>query len=257
MSSKLQEFKSNKKDVAIEYVDDRGLVALQGPLAAAVLQQHVPYDLSKQPFMTSRLTQVVGVDACRVTRCGYTGEDGFELSIPAARAEHIVEHLLGATDVQMAGLGARDTLRLEAGLCLYGNDIDETTTPIEAGLTWTIGKRRREQCNFPGAIKILQQIRDKPSKRRVGLRAAVGAENGPPPRTGYQVVQSSDVSDATGVGKVTSGCRSPSLQTNIAMAYVAAASAKVGTAVQVEVRGKRHAYIVSKMPFVPSKYFSG
>lgn len=250
LDRQLSEFRAKGKDVAVEYLEQRALVALQGPQAAAALQPLVDYDLNTQPFMTTRLSTLCGVSQCRVTRCGYTGEDGFEISIASDRAEHVLDNLLADTRVKLAGLGARDTLRLEAGLCLYGNDIDETITPVEAGLVWTIGKRRREQCDFPGAVKILQQIRDKPTRKRVGMRAAL--DNSPPPRQGYQV-RSSDKTKS--LGRVSSGCRSPSLQANICMAYVDASVSKIGSRVALEVRNKLYDYEVVKMPFVPSKYF--
>ncbi|WAR25591.1 GCST-like protein, partial [Mya arenaria] len=166
-------------DVQVEVICN-GLIALQGPGMVKTLQPGLSFDMSELPFMTNRETSVYGIDGCRVTRCGYTGEDGVEISVDVNRTEELVEHLLHANsgvDVRLTGLGARDSLRLEAGLCLYGNDIDEDTTPIEATLAWTIGKRRKAEGGFPGSDIILQQIKDKPKQRRVGFTST-----GPPVR---------------------------------------------------------------------------
>ncbi|MCL4141155.1 UNVERIFIED_CONTAM: hypothetical protein GTU68_041611 [Idotea baltica] len=192
-------------------------------------------------------TELMG-EVCRITRCGYTGEDGFEISVPNRKAVELCETLVGTSDggVQLAGLGARDSLRLEAGLCLYGNDIDESTTPVEALLAWTIGKRRRETADFPGAEIILRQLKEKPQKKRVGL-----VSQGPPPRTSCSVLSP----EGTVVGKVTSGCPSPSLGKNVAMAYVSSSFSKAGTKLQVQVRNKAIDATVTKMPFVKCNYF--
>ncbi|GLG99784.1 Aminomethyltransferase, partial [Gryllus bimaculatus] len=158
--------------------EERALLALQGPGAARALQPLTEVDVGQLRFMGSTLAEVAGAPA-RLTRCGYTGEDGVEVAVAADRAAHVAQALLDSAhaDVRPAGLGARDSLRLEAGLCLYGNDIDHTTTPVEAGLTWIIGKRRREAADFPGAAVVLRQLREGPKRRRVGLRAVAG---GPP-----------------------------------------------------------------------------
>lgn len=254
LNTALATFKANGKDVALEYLhhERRGLIALQGPLAAVSLQPFLDYDLSKQAFMTSRLANLCGVPDCRITRCGYTGEDGFEISMPGEKAAHVVETLLGETrgDVKLAGLGARDTLRLEAGLCLYGNELDERITPVEGGLVWTIGKRRRDLADFPGAEIILKQIKAKPAKRRVGLKAI---ESGPTARGMSTVVDSESGRE---IGIVTSGCPSPSLKHNICMAYVETPFSKVGGKVTCSVRGKKVAHEIVKMPFVPTNYFT-
>ncbi|XP_069142607.1 aminomethyltransferase, mitochondrial-like [Argopecten irradians] len=242
---------SQKKGMDVEMeVIDNGLLALQGPKMAQVLQTGMDFDLTTLPFMTNTLTTVFGIPDCRVTRCGYTGEDGVEISVPADRAEELASALLAsdAAKVCLAGLGARDSLRLEAGLCLYGNDIDEDTTPVEATLLWTIGKRRRAEGNFPGADIILQQIKDKPKSKRVGF-----VSSGPPARAGTVVY------DETGdrvLGKLTSGCPSPSLSKNVSMGYLETPFAKNGTNVKFEVRKKLIDATVSKMPFVPAKYFT-
>ena len=201
--------------------------------------------------MTSNVTDIAGIPGCRITRCGYTGEDGVEISLHESKTEDLVEKLLSKSDrIKLAGLGARDSLRLEAGLCLYGNDIDETTTPIEGNLTWTVGKGRRQngRDTFPGAAKIIEQIKaKKTSKKRIGL-----ISEGMPARGQTKIVdlQSGDV-----IGHVTSGCPSPSLKVNVAMGYVAKGFTKNGTKVGLKVRNKIIQAQVSKMPFVPSNYY--
>ncbi|KAI8437612.1 hypothetical protein MSG28_011876 [Choristoneura fumiferana] len=165
------------KDVTVEFwdVSERALIAIQGPKAASLFQSLTDFPLTDLTFMSSRVCAVAGVEGCRVTRCGYTGEDGVEVSIPAEQANHVTEALLESTEIKLAGLAVRDSLRLEAGLCLYGNDIDETVTPVEANLTWLISKRRRGEANFPGADIILRQIKEGVGKRRVGIRMESGA----------------------------------------------------------------------------------
>ncbi|RWS27932.1 aminomethyltransferase-like isoform X1 [Leptotrombidium deliense] len=252
MHTQLDAFKRRGKDVTLEHLDDTfSLIALQGPTAQKVLQKLVKYNVSEQYFMFSRLADVCGTQ-CRITRCGYTGEDGFEISIPNDKVVEVVETLLASTEskVSLAGLGARDSLRLEAGLCLYGNDIDENTTPVEAALTWTIGKARRQRADFKGASIILKQLKESPpTKKRVGLRAISG---GAPARSKVKVIHHESKQE---IGTVTSGCPSPSLKQNIAMAYVSTEASKIGTKVICEIRGKHHEYEVTKMPFIPSKYF--
>ncbi|KAF1596229.1 Aminomethyltransferase, mitochondrial, partial [Eudyptes moseleyi] len=243
MRGRVAELQAAGSDVHLE-VSDNALLALQGPSMARVLQAGLPDDLAKLSFMNSITTTVFSVPGCRVTRCGYTGEDGVEISVPAGRAVELAERLLGVPEVWPAGLAARDSLRLEAGLCLYGNDIDETTTPAEAGLLWTLGKRRRAAMDFPGAAIIMAQVKEKPKRKRVGLTSGAGAA-GPhsPPRV------------LTSPGTVTSGCPSPSLGKNIAMGYVEAVHSRAGTALTVEVRKKQHPALITKMPFVPTQYY--
>ncbi|NXX01589.1 GCST protein, partial [Larus smithsonianus] len=243
MRDRVAELQAAGSDVHLE-VSDNALLALQGsPSMARVLQAGLSDDLSKLFFMNSITTTVFGVPGCRVTRCGYTGEDGVEISVPAGRAVELAERLLGVPEVWPAGLAARDSLRLEAGLCLYGNDIDETTTPAEAGLLWTLGKRRRAAMDFPGAAVIMAQVKEKPKRRRVGL--TVLGLPAPAHLPAHLMAP----------GTVTSGCPSPSLGKNIAMAYVEAAHSRAGTALTVEVRKKQHPAVITKMPFVPTQYY--
>uniref|UniRef100_A0A1B6E951 Aminomethyltransferase, mitochondrial n=1 Tax=Clastoptera arizonana TaxID=38151 RepID=A0A1B6E951_9HEMI len=247
----MEKFRSEGKDVSITFREptERALLAIQGPEAQKALQQFVDFDLGTLYFMRTRVSKISGIEGCRVTRCGYTGEDGFEISVPANASIAIAHDLLQSPTipVHLAGLGARDTLRLEAGLCLYGNDIDENTTPVSAGLTWTIGKRRRQTKDFPGADKILDEIKNKPQKVRVGL---LSEGRGPPARHGATIVLNN-----TTVGTVTSGCPSPSLGSNIAMGYVNSDLSSPGTKLQVKIRDTLLNVVVSKLPFVESKYY--
>ncbi|KAK6510432.1 Aminomethyltransferase, mitochondrial, variant 2 [Arthrobotrys conoides] len=232
----------------------RGLVALQGPEASKVLQSLLkPEDeaLDSTLFFGQSKFATITVDGedvpIHIARGGYTGEDGFEISIPADKTEAVVEAMLDAEDcvTKLAGLGARDSLRLEAGMCLYGHDIDENTTPVEGNLTWLVAKSRRKDANFPGASTILKQIKEGPSKRRVGLIV-----NGAPAREGAVI----KTADGEKIGVITSGCPSPTLGKNIAMGYVEEKYKKAGTEVIVEVRGKPRQAVIAKMPFVPAKY---
>jgi aminomethyltransferase len=199
-------------------------------------------------FMSAAETDVAGA-RCFVTRSGYTGEDGFELSLAAEDAVAVAEALLAEPEVAPVGLGARDTLRLEAGLCLYGHDIDETTTPVEAGLAWTIGKRRREERGFPGADRILRQLVDRPGRKRVGLKP----EGRAPAREGTEIRDDS----GRAVGTVTSGGFGPSLGGPVAMGYVDAAQAADGTRLSLVVRDVPRPAQVAPMPFVPTRYYRG
>jgi aminomethyltransferase len=225
----------------IELLDDRALLALQGPLAASVLTRLAP-GVATMPFLSC-----ARIGDFFITRSGYTGEDGFEISVAADRAVALAERLLAEPEVAPIGLGARDTLRLEAGLCLYGHDIDETTTPVAAGLVWTIGKRRRAEGGFPGAARILKELVDPPPRRRVGIRPDGRA----PAREGSAVV------DAAGnlIGAVTSGGFGPSLNAPIAMGYVARPHSDPGTALSVVVRDVARPARISPMPFVPTRYY--
>lgn len=246
--------------VTYEYLHDQNLVALQGPAAAAALAPLLSTAdaeaLPRMPFMTGRPMVVLGYDGCIVTRCGYTGEDGFEVSMPAKAAVAVAEALLKQPGVRPAGLGARDSLRLEAGLCLYGHDINDTTTPGEAVLGWTIGKRRRTEGGFLGADVILGQLNAKSAPRkRVGI-----AVEGAPAREGAVIYAApadptAGPANATRVGVVTSGTFSPCLKAPIAMGYVDASLAALGTRLAIDVRGKLVPARVTKMPFVPTRYY--
>lgn len=226
-----------------------GLLALQGPKAAEILAKHAEQDTAKMSFMSGQPVTVAGVP-CYVTRSGYTGEDGYEIGIPADETEKIAKLLLDEADVEFIGLGARDSLRLEAGLCLYGNDLDDTTTPSEGGLLWTISKRRKAEGGFVGSDKILGQIADKKSvtRKRVGF---IGS--GPPPRSHDKIF----TPEGEEVGEVTSGVFGPSLKKPVGMAYVKKKYMKAGTVLQAEVRGKRRDITISKMPFVEPGYYRG
>jgi aminomethyltransferase len=235
----------------VQPLPDLALLALQGPQAGAALARLNP-SVAQLVFMTGAMFTLAGAE-CHVTRSGYTGEDGFEISVPAAQAVALAQALLDLPDVKPAGLGARDTLRLEAGLCLYGHDINDTTTPVEAGLTWAIQKVRRaggaRAGGYPGARVIDGQLATGAPTKRVGL---IGLER-VPVREGAVVV------DAHGkkLGHVTSGTLAPTVNQPIAMAYLAANHALPNHEVYAEVRGKRQPMRVSPMPFAPHRYFRG
>ncbi len=256
----LEAWSSKHADQAVEWkiLDGQGLVALQGPLAAEILARALDdksvKDLETLYFGQCVFAVIKGTDAeVLVSRGGYTGEDGFEISIPAYATEAITEFLIDSAkdELRLAGLGARDTLRLEAGMCLYGHDLDDSTTPVEAALSWIIGKDRRAKGGFHGDSVILQQLKKKSegggvSRRRIGL-----VIEGSPAREGAEIVDESGEK----IGNITSGCPSPTLKKNIAMGYIKDGMHKAGTEVEVVVRGKKRKAVVTKMPFVPSKYF--
>lgn len=243
----MEAFKAKGGDVSWHIHDERSLLALQGPLAAPVLQHLTKEDLSKLYFGEFQILDINGA-RCFLTRTGYTGEDGFEISVPSENAVDLAKAILEKSEgkVRLTGLGARDSLRLEAGLCLYGNDMEQHITPVEAGLTWAIGKRRRAEGGFLGAEVILKQIADGPSIRRVGLFSP-----GPPAR-GHSEIQNEK---GENIGEVTSGGFSPCLKKNIAMGYVKSGNHKAGTKVKIVVRGKAYEGAVTKMPFVATKYY--
>jgi len=228
----------------VEALEDLALIALQGPSAVAVLAELAP-GVAGLKFMTSGTFAIEGTD-CLVSRCGYTGEDGFEISVPNDKAEALARRLLAHSDVEAIGLGARDSLRLEAGLCLYGHDIDTTTTPIEAGLSWAVPKRRREDGGFPGAEIIRRQAADGTTRRRVGIRP----EGRAPAREGTQIA------DGEGriLGAITSGGFGPSIDGPVAMGYVETEFAEEGTQLNVIVRDKPMPARVEALPFVPPGY---
>eukprot|EP00798_Chlamydomonas_sp_ICE-L_P008260 gene8261-1529_t len=228
----LAAFQAKGKDCSLIVHDDRSLLALQGPAAAEVAQAMTSVDLSKMYFSNFKTMELSGIPVW-VTRTG----------VPSDKAVALCEALLANKKVKMSGLGPRDSLRLEAGLCLYGNDLNEDITPVEAGLAWTIGKRRREAFDFLGGDK---QLADGVSKRRVGFLS-----------TGAPARQNSEIQDMDGnvIGEITSGAFSPNLKKNVAMGYVEKAFAKAGTQVKVVVRGKKNDATVTKMPFVPTPYY--
>jgi aminomethyltransferase len=236
-----------KGDARLAELTDRALIALQGPKAADVLARLAP-GVQTLAFMDCKPVEIDGA-ACLVSRSGYTGEDGYEISVPAARAEALARRLLAEEEVAPAGLGARDSLRLEAGLCLYGHDIDQTTTPVEADLTWAIQKRRRQDGGFPGAAVVQRQLAEGASRRRVGLQP----EGRAPVREG--TVLQNDQGEV--IGKVTSGGFGPTVGAPVAMGYVDAGLAAEGTPLQAMVRGKPLPCRVAALPFVPHNYFRG
>ena len=230
--------------VTLHRMDDRALLALQGPQAVEVLSDRVP-GAAAMAFMDARSSDFDGLDL-HVSRSGYTGEDGYELSVPAGSAERVWTALAQDPRVKPIGLGARDSLRLEAGLCLYGHDIDPTTSPVEAGLTWSIQKRRREEGGFPGHHRLQREWAEGPTRLRVGLKP----EGRAPAREGTIVT----TPDGREVGVVTSGGFGPSVNGPIAMGYVARDAAAVGTELRLVVRGKPQPATVIKLPFAPHRY---
>jgi aminomethyltransferase len=236
-------------EVTLNHLEDRALLALQGPKAAAALERHVSgeWPLSALTFMKFGRFELGGADVT-ISRSGYTGEDGFEISLPAEAAAQIADLLCGELEVKPIGLGARDSLRLEAGLPLYGHDMSPETSPIEAGLLFGINKRRRSEGGFLGASRIQREIAEGAPRKWVGLVL----EGRQAAREGAEVFAESER-----VGTVTSGGFSPSREQPIAMAYVAAARAAPGTRLDIDVRGKRLAAEVVKTPFVPHRYHRG
>ncbi len=233
--------------VDIEELNDRALLALQGPKAAQVLTR---FSAAVQHMNFMSIAEIhINDMACLITRSGYTGEDGYEISVPAEAAEDLAQLLLGEEEVALAGLGARDSLRLEAGLCLYGNDIDTTTTPIEASLTWVIGKSRRENGGFPGDKIILDQILNKAPRKRVGIKPDGRA----PARAGTEITDM----EGNVIGAITSGGFGPTVGGPIAMGYVKTEFFKPDTPVQLLVRGKALPAKTFKLPFTPHRYYAG
>jgi aminomethyltransferase len=231
--------------VIVDHMKEQALLALQGPRAAEVLEQIVP-GTSDLAFMEAGPFHWNG-RALWISRSGYTGEDGFEISVPAIVAAELADAIAANPLVKPIGLGARDSLRLEAGLPLYGHDLDDRTTPVMAGLTFAINKRRRVDGGFPGAMRILAELENGPIEKRVGF----DIDGRQPVREGALVLDG----EGNEVGKVTSGGFSPSLQRPIAMGYVATALAEPGTALKLEQRGKLFDARVAPMPFVPHRYY--
>ncbi len=232
------------KNIIVTYMDNHALMALQGPEAAVALTRLAPLCASLK-FMQAGAMTVAGVE-CWVSRSGYTGEDGFEISVPAEQAATLAEKLLAEPEVKCIGLGARDSLRLEAGLPLYGHDITTQYNPVEADLSFAISKRRKTGKGFPGADKIMDQLLNGAPSKRIGLKL----DGRQPVREGAIVYKGDEP-----VGVVTSGGFSPTLQQPVAMAYVTADCSADGTQLDIEVRGRKLQATVSPMPFVPHKYF--
>ncbi len=230
--------------IALEVLDDRALIAIQGPKAAEVLGKHVP-GAADMGFMSAATFEFDGID-CQLSRSGYTGEDGYEISVKAGAAEAVARALLSHDAVEPVGLGARDSLRLEAGLCLYGHDLDETTSPVEGDITFVLQKRRREAGDFPGADRILRELAEGPARKRVGLRVQGKA----PAREGAEIRSLG----GDHVGVLTSGGFAPSVGGPIAMGYVDPVHAVEGTHVLLVVRGRELPATVASMPFVPHRY---
>ena len=263
LASEIASLGQSRGQIEWDILEDRGLIALQGPLSAQILRS-CQFDSGALELGTIYFGDCIKLrlqlssgqvsPPVMVTRTGYTGEDGFEVSIPKEATPDVADLLLrrgGLDKVRLAGLGARDSLRLEAGMCLYGFELDEETTPVEAGLSWIIGMDRRHDKGFHGSERILQQLETKSpkielSKRRIGLRV-----DGPPARGG--AILKSDLGDEI-IGRVTSGGPSPTLGANIAMGYVKPNFRKVGTALIAEVRGRPQKAQVVKLPFVSAKY---
>lgn len=266
-TGELEAFKS-EGGAAVEWevLNGWGLIALQGPLSEDILtsvlvtpEQEKLREMffGQSKFIKIRLLDRTISSPLLISRAGYTGEDGFEISIPESETVMVTRTLLekaGKEKLQLAGLGARDSLRLEAGMCLYGHDLDETTTPVEAALSWVIGKDRRTAGGFHGSDIILSQLKPKSKggagvdRRRIGLIV-----EGAPAREGADIVNEAGES----IGKITSGCPSPTLGKNVAVAYIKDGFHKSGTDVEVVVRGKKRKAKVTKMPFVPSRYWKG
>ena len=222
---------------------DRALLALQGPMAGAVLERHSP-GIDQLTFMQVTRAAIAGAPAI-ISRTGYTGEDGFEISLEGADADRVTRALLGESEVLPIGLGARDSLRLEAGLCLYGHDIDESIDPVEASLVWSIGKRRKTEGGYAGADIVTPKLQNGAAKKRVGILP----EGRAPAREGTEIAVGGKV-----IGHVTSGGFGPSLNGPLAMGYVQSEFSKLGTKLELLVRGRALAAEVAPMPFVPHRY---
>lgn len=241
-----------KQDVAhlktlegVEVIEvDRSLIAIQGPSAEAIVSAVAP-EAADLKFMETRLLDVMGSE-CRVSRLGYTGEDGYEISLPNDRAVEITRRFLEHEDLEMAGLGARDSLRLEAGLCLYGNDIDNSTSPVEAQLNWAMQKRRREEGGFPGAERVQRELADGPSRKLVGIKP----EGRAPARRGVEVADK----DGNVIGQISSGGFGPTYGGPVSMGYIESEFAAPETAVDLIIRGKAMPATIIKLPFVQQNY---
>lgn len=236
--------KANLEGVEVTEIFDRALIAVQGPSAEDVVGALCPAarDLT---FMQTTVANINGIE-CRVSRLGYTGEDGYEISIPEAHATDIARAFLAHEDCEPAGLGARDSLRLEAGLCLYGNDIDQSTSPVEASLTWAIQKRRREEGGFPGADRIQRELAEGAAKKLVGIKPDGRA----PARQGVEI----QCQNGNSIGTITSGGFGPTVGGPVAMGYVSKGHGEPGEAVNLIIRGKAHPAKIVSLPFVQQNY---
>jgi aminomethyltransferase len=233
--------------VSIKPLEGYGLLALQGPAASAVMARLAP-ESAALTFMTAGRFDIAGI-SCFVTRSGYTGEDGFEISVPGDAAEALARRLLAEAEVEPIGLGARDSLRLEAGLCLYGHDIDTTTTPIEADLAWVYGKRRRVEGGFPGAAILERQLAEGVARKRVGILP----EGRAPAREHTEIVDA----DGRVLGEITSGGFGPSVGGPVAMGYIETGHSAPGTAVHLMIRGAPRPARIMPLPFAPHRYHRG
>ena len=233
---------------SLEPIEENALIAIQGPKAVNATAEIFGDAVREQPFMSQQVLSFEG-QPCLVSRSGYTGEDGYEISVPADLAEALSRAFINQDIVEPIGLGARDSLRLEAGLCLYGNDIDTTTTPVEAGLVWSIGKRRREEGGFPGAAIVQKQLADGVERRRVGIQP----EGRAPAREGTVVTDG----NGNEIGKITSGGFGPTVGGPVAMGYVAASHKATGTDIHLLIRGKEIPAKVVKLPFVEPGFYRG
>ncbi len=248
----LAHMKAYLSDLCIveEHFEDKALLALQGPKAEAVLSPLCPA-VAEMKFMDVRACEILGV-TCVISRSGYTGEDGFEISVPAEKAEDLARALLAHEDCEPIGLGARDSLRLEAGLCLYGNDIDTTTTPVEAALVWGMQKARRpggaREGGFPGAEIVFRQLAEGVARKRVGLKPEGRAPVRPPAKL------FADETGRTEIGHVTSGGFGPSVESPVAMGYVETQYAETGKTIFAEVRGKYLPVTIADTPFIQPTY---
>lgn len=236
--------RDNLAGIDVIEIFDRALLAVQGPKAIDVVGALCPavHDMT---FMQTILADILGAE-CRISRLGYTGEDGFEISIPEDRAVEIARAFLAHEDCEPAGLGARDSLRLEAGLCLYGNDIDNDTTPIEASLLWAIQKKRREEGGFPGADRILKEIKEGATRKLVGIKP----DGRTPARGGVEV----QCLEGNTIGAITSGGFGPTIGGPVAMGYVSTAHANAGEKVNLIIRGKAQSAQIVDLPFVKQNY---
>lgn len=247
----IEHLRAHLSGQSLQVLEQQALLALQGPRAREVMSELCP-EAAKLVFMQGCHTAIDGVDVY-ITCSGYTGEDGFEISVPAAEAEALARKLLAWEQVAPVGLGARDSLRLEAGLCLYGNELTEDIDPVQAGLLWSISKSRREDGEraggFPGADVVFERIRNRPALRRVGLKV----EGKRPVRAGQAVTDA----DGNKVGEVCSAGYGASVGGPVAMAYVQRSVGEPGTALAVDVRGKLVSVTVARMPFTPQRYYRG